>query len=690
MAQSDQDKAPSPRLKFETALDVLSGNCSIDEIARERNLNYQTIKEWVDQLEEAGHRVFDGSNGSGPSLTFDERIESYIEAVPEMVLVLDEDGTIVRANSVLLDKLGYRPGDLEGQTPDKLLVSESLGELITGKPGERRSQLENRTGDPVPVTLSVATVSSRKNRELHLCFARSIEDLKTVQKRLEREKNRFRALYDEAPVGLWEQDMSEARRKVQNIIDRGVDDLRTYFVENPEELRDVASSVETLSVNQQLLDILGARDRDHLLANLNNVFTEETFEVFRDEMVKFFEEGRTSYRSEVTVQTVDGEPRTVLFSLNNPEAPADDWSWVFVTYRDITERKRVQEELAKNEERFRQLAENIESIFWIQSLEEPEVVYISPAVKEITGRSRRFFVREAEAFLDIVHPEDTDRVTKAFRNARDNNFLPPAQYEEEYRIVKPDGEVRWLRDRAFPVRDDDGNVYRVAGIAEDVTERKTMERKIEESLTEKETLLREVHHRVKNNMQIISSLLRLQSYQVEDDTIREEFLDCQQRVRSMVMVHERLYQSDSLADLDVAEYLKQLVDGLINSYSRSRDPELVFDVDEDLDLPLDDTIACGLIINELVSNSLEHGFDSSVVDPTITLSLKQLHDTVRLTVSDNGTGPPEDFTAAETNSLGLQLIESITATQLNGDYEFRKEGGTTVEVTFPNKRGDRQ
>lgn len=688
MTQSDQVDNHTARFKFETVLEVLRTDRSRSEIAVDNDIPEETLSDWLETFRDTGHRVFETSGQLETVVPLDATLENFIESVPEMVMVLNKDGQINRVNSVLLETLGYEESELRGKKPAVLLASTSVDELLRGQTLHEETRFRTHGGTPIPVSVSVTSLTIEGNSERYLCFARNISELSEARERLQEEKNRFRAIYEEAPVGLWEQDMSRARERVVSLIEDGVDDLESYLEDHPEELREIASSIETLSVNRQLLDILDARDRNHLLQNLNNVFTDETYDVFRDEMVKFFQEGETSYRTEVNVQTVNGEPRTVLFSLNHPDIRADDWSWVFITYRDITERKRVQEELAKNEERFRQLAENIDSVFWIQSLETGENLYVSPAVEKITGQSRRVFIRDPEAFLDMVHPEDHDRVSRAFHRAKENRFLPPDEYEVEYRIVKPDGEIRWLHDRAFPVRNDEGTIYRVAGIAEDITERKEMEQRLEQSLAEKDTLLQEVHHRVKNNMQIISSLLRLQSYQVEDKSIQQHFLDCQQRVRSMVMVHERLYRSEQLSDIDLNEYLRQLVAGLINSYSTDREPEVTFEIQRDSSLSLDDTIACGLIVNELVSNAIEHGFDESIEHPEITVSFQHHEGTARLTVRDNGLGLPEDLDVATLNSLGLQLLESITATQLDGDYAIRGKNGTEVEVTFPiNKEG---
>lgn len=490
----------------------------------------------------------------------------------------------------------------------------------------------------------------------------------------------FHLIFDEAPVGLWEQDMSAAREYVEFLKEEIHQPLREHLRDHSEKLREIASRIRTLSVNQRLLEILGAKNQDHLLENLNNVFSKETYDTFCDEVVTFFEAGETSYRSEVEVQTLAGERRTVLFDLN---AHNDDWSRVIVSYRDITERKRVQNQLEQSERRLRQLAENINSIFWISDFESGENLYVSSACKTITGRSREYFEEDLRRFIEIIHPEDRQRVEASFERAIEHHFMEPGDYDVEYRIVRPDGSIRWLHDRAFPVENGESGPKRVAGLAEDVTDRKRAEQQLRTSLKETKTLLQEIHHRVKNNMQIVSSLLSLHARKVSDPEARSYFEDCQDRIRTMVMVHEKLYDSESIASLDFEEYVTELIDTLLAGYSTGLRPEVQLELTDDLDLPLDQLIACGIVLNELVTNALEHGFDGSVSNPKIAVTFGQTSDEYRMSFRDNGLGLPESFDPKEDGNLGWELLESLVTFQLGGEYEVSDREGLEVTVSFP-------
>ncbi len=192
-------------------------------------------------------------------------------------------------------------------------------------------------------------------------------------------------------------------------------------------------------------------------------------------------------------------------------------------------------------------------------------------------------------------------------------------------------------------------------------------------------LLKEIHHRVKNNLQIISSLLKLQSGQVGDETMGNLFRDSQHRIRSMALVHEQLYGSQDLDRIEFGKYLRDLTSNLIKSY-RSRGVRLQVDVD-DVHLDIDTAIPCGLIINELVSNTLKHAFpDGREGEIGISLS-EDGAGQYTLLVRDDGVGFPVDVDCHHTDTLGLQLVNSLIR-QLKGTMQLHRDNGTMFEIRF--------
>jgi len=236
----------------------------------------------------------------------------------------------------------------------------------------------------------------------------------------------------------------------------------------------------------------------------------------------------------------------------------------------------------------------------------------------------------------------------------------------------------------------------------DVTERKrqmnalrelneTLERRVEErtravtaSLAEKEALLREIHHRVKNNMQIISSILRLQSRYLKDPELQEVFHDCQGRIRTMALIHEMLYQSKGLARIDFKAYLESLAGMLLRSQTnRSLTLRHQFDI-ERLELTMDVAIPVGLIANELLTNCLKHAF-AGREKGLVRLALKSHNASqLLLTIADDGCGLPPDFALEKSTSLGLRLVRILTD-QIKGQMEWKNAGGAEFVLTFHDR-----
>ncbi|HEY9296076.1 MAG TPA: histidine kinase dimerization/phosphoacceptor domain -containing protein, partial [Phormidium sp.] len=218
----------------------------------------------------------------------------------------------------------------------------------------------------------------------------------------------------------------------------------------------------------------------------------------------------------------------------------------------------------------------------------------------------------------------------------------------------------------------------------ELNERKRTEEQLKTSLKEKEVLLKEIHHRVKNNLQVISSVLRLQTDYIKDEKVLELFKDSQNRIRSMALIHEKLYQSSNLLKINFDEYIRDLGNTLLSSYAASSQAVTLNTEAEEVWLNIDTAIPCGLIINELVSNSLKHAFPSNTRENELWVGLRHTsEDQFVLTVRDNGIGFPKDIDFRNTESLGLELVCVFTE-QLDGEIELVQEStiGTTFTITF--------
>jgi Signal transduction histidine kinase len=231
--------------------------------------------------------------------------------------------------------------------------------------------------------------------------------------------------------------------------------------------------------------------------------------------------------------------------------------------------------------------------------------------------------------------------------------------------------------------------YAIA-VARDSTERLLMEERIQKDLVEKETMLREIHHRVKNNFQLMKSLLALEAASIEDERARLPLLESENRIMSMAGAHERLYESPDLSNVDASNYFEDIVSAIRISF-RDLFPEVDVSLSCDrLDLPLEIALPCGLIVNELLSNCLKHAFTSeAAARPRVSVSIVRSSDYVApsglIVVSDNGIGMDKSFFEGEPTTVGLMLIRALVA-QIKGDISWNLDGGTTASLRFPLPR----
>jgi PAS domain S-box-containing protein len=232
------------------------------------------------------------------------------------------------------------------------------------------------------------------------------------------------------------------------------------------------------------------------------------------------------------------------------------------------------------------------------------------------------------------------------------------------------------------IRDEHGSILGLMGIGRDISDRLAFEQKLFAAIQEKETLLKEIHHRVKNNMQLISSMLHLQAEAVSDPVLAQVFVESQNRVKTMAMIHEKLYQSKDLARINFGEYLRSLTHSLLRTFGAANVmPEIEA---EELPLGVNIAIPCGLIVNELVSNTMKYAFPSGTKGSLrVRLARADAH-SIRLVVGDDGIGLPGGVHPDTASSLGLKLV-AILVQQLNGTLEIDSTEGTTFVITFPDE-----
>lgn len=252
------------------------------------------------------------------------------------------------------------------------------------------------------------------------------------------------------------------------------------------------------------------------------------------------------------------------------------------------------------------------------------------------------------------------------------------QYEVKMNWKKIDF---WMEIFLNPIFDTEGNVVELSLVAHDISEKKKTSIAVESSLKEKEVLLKEIHHRVKNNLQVISSILNLQSSFVTDENTLGILQESRSRIRSMAIIHENLYRTEDFSSIKFASYIENLTQNLIASYSFNREVKLELNMME-IDLVLDQAIPCGLLINELITNSLKYAWKEGE-NGVININLKEENRIVELEISDNGIGLPTEFESMKSDTLGLQLVITL-AEQLDAELKVDVREGTKYLIKFDN------
>lgn len=413
-------------------------------------------------------------------------------------------------------------------------------------------------------------------------------------------------------------------------------------------------------------------------------------------------------------QVVDNSER-ILLNINNEEISIiktvaqitlKGRKCLIESFIDITELRSAENALRKSEAALRSFFNSNDVFMSIMELIDNDIIYILPnrrmaeffgsCVEDITGKH----LAELDVSPDLQNFW-INKLKECLKTGKTVNIefdLSNNTYERWYQ-----GSISQIKGKSSK------KLFSFAAV--EITENKLMEDKIKTSLKEKELLLHEIHHRVKNNLQIISSLLNLQSRYIHDNETLNAFKESQNRVRSLAMIHEKLYKSSSLVKIDFKEYITDLADNLFYTYKiNSRTIKLNMDIDN-IFFDIDTAIPCGLIVNELVTNCLKHAFPSLTAEgcasvnaplagPTalndkplnelsnnltimseINIKLNQVDGNFVLSIGDNGIGMPKDFNFTNTNSLGLQLVNNLVD-QLDGTITLDSTEGTEFRIIF--------
>lgn len=338
-----------------------------------------------------------------------------------------------------------------------------------------------------------------------------------------------------------------------------------------------------------------------------------------------------------------------------------------VIIKDITELKRAEESLKKNKEKYYDLFYNARVGIFRCRINKMELLDVNKKITELSGYTKEELLNDV-SIVKFPYPDEIDNI---MGKLEEEGFIE----NHEVHILDKMGDIRTalVSFKLYPEEDF------FEGTVVDITKRKELELKLQKSLEEKEILLKETHHRVKNNLAIISSIINLQSSYFDDPEALNAFKNIQDRANSMSMIHERLYKSKDLKNINFGEYLTRLCNNLYKTYTHSTNISLKLNI-ENLSVKNDVAVPLGLIVNELFTNSLKYAFPDE--NGNLQVDFRGNNEMYMLSIKDDGIGLPKDFGIEKTNSLGLTLVKILTE-QINGTLELESENGTKWLIKIP-------
>lgn len=348
---------------------------------------------------------------------------------------------------------------------------------------------------------------------------------------------------------------------------------------------------------------------------------------------------------------------------------------------DVTEFHAAQRLLQESEKQYRLLADNAIDVIWTTDME-GNFTYMSPSIMQLRGFTPEEIVHTN--IVDVIMPGSRNVVRAAIREGIEDALAGRTSRTRYLEIEQPhkDGSTVWTEVTASILFDEQGAPLGLLGVSRDISLRRRYREQLEMSLRDKDVLLREVHHRVKNNLQVISSLLNLQAESYSDPQARVLIRESQQRIRSMALVHEKLYRSPHMSSIGFLDYLSTMTRELVRSFGN---PAISADVSgEEIHLDVEKAIPAGLILNELLTNALKHAFPPHVRDAALTVQLRKEGPHVVLTVQDNGIGLPPEKGIEDMRTMGMTVIQGLTQ-QLDGTMTTLPGPGAGFRLRFPHE-----
>lgn len=585
-----------------------------------------------------------------------ELYETLVRTSPEAITLTDLKGNITYVSQRNLEMFGYEDAKelvgknvlelikADGTAEEHVLVRKLLNELL--EKGSIRNiifEMKKKDGNNFTVEISASLFRDAENVPKGIIItSHDITHRKRMEEQLKKREELLTLVTD----------------NMLNIVGQ-VDSKLNFNYISPSVKQILGYSVE---------EVIGTSVFE---------FLEKVHPDDYEEVKKTFLEATMSYKPgdvKHRYKHADGH-YLWLESLGNPLFDdKNNFLGVVFSLTDITDIKNVELELRESEEKYKTLFASSPDYIIVISVDGHILAMNNILSEELSQYVEDISTVKHVSDLGYLSQKHYDLMEKVQKQIVNGEEIEPI----ELLIEGLDHKKHWIEVRTVPMKKDD-YIYALTIVIREITDRKLYNGAIKKSLEEKDLLLKEIHHRVKNNLQIISSLLNLQSTFIEDEYASDVFQETQNRVKSMAMIHEQLYQSKDLSKINFSNYIHSMVSGLLSTYKVDPEQIKVNIEAKNIYMDINTAVPCGLIINELVTNSLKHGFPGGL-EGIISIKLEKNENYI-LEVSDTGVGIKEDIDIKKINTLGFLLINSLIK-QLDGTIKLDRSVGTSFIIEF--------
>jgi PAS domain S-box-containing protein len=591
------------------------------------------------------------------------QLRTFVQTAGTVLVVLNQEYRIMEWNEEAEKAFGWHRDSVLGEDYFLLFIAPDERDILRDKfnitlnEGKVQRNLENKilTADGSERTLlwNVNRFTDNHGEGIGIiACGQDIEEVRLAQLRLKLSEQRFRSIFNQAAVGILQ----------------------------------VSLPGKLVLVNDKFIQLMGYT-RDQLVdVDFHFLLHPDDVSPTLTDLSDLLSGYHATFEREIRIRCANGEYLWVNLTMSVVWVAIDP-SYFIAVINDISDRKQAEASLQESEARLNSVLSSLQDVVWSMSLPDLQPRYINPACQILYGYSPADILANRGILLEMVVPEYRQLVEKTWADIMESYELGILQndygknWELEYKIQLSTGDTRWIRERSHIVYDHYGRAVSIDGISTDVTERHQAEEKLFKSLQEKEILLKEVHHRVKNNLYVISGLLNLQSSYIEDEGVKILFQDSQNRIQTMAVIHEQLYQSNDLSQINFADYINRLVSNLFLSYNHYHTGIKPVTHLQECYLSIETAIPAGLLINELVTNAFKHAFPTGEGEVTINLTIKE-KEQVKLEIMDNGIGLPPNLDWENNNSLGLRLVRLLSK-QLDAEISVNGNNqGTIFSIIF--------